>query len=261
MTDAYVSPLAEGTGRVRCAHGVLSIPVPAVANIVAEHGLELEHRNIKGELVTPTGAAIAAAIRTMDALPSSYRVKGTGLGSGKRAYDPPSTVRALVIEATDDQQQVRSAQAAVESQTLGMPDLWKLETEVDDCTGEALGNVAQILYDAGALEVHYLPVFMKKNRPGYQIEVLCRASDITKLENELFENTTTIGIRRCPEWRTALPREVGEVQTEYGVVRVKTVTLPSCARRSYPEHDSIAELAAASGASYQDVLRVALASL
>ena len=252
VTDCYVTALAEGHGRVRCAHGVLPVPVPAVTHIVADSGLVLERRDIHGELVTPTGAAIAAAVRTMDEPPARYRVLRTGLGSGKRAYDSPSTVRALIIEAVGEQP------AAPQTQGLGQPDLWKLETEMDDCTGEALGNVAQLLYDAGALEVHYLPVFMKKNRPGYQIEILCGASRISDLERIIFENTTTIGIRRCPEWRTALPREARELQTPHGALRVKVVTLPSGAKRAYPEHDSVAALAAAAGVSYQDALREAM---
>ena len=252
VTDAYVSPLAEGHGRVRCAHGVLPVPVPAVTNIVADHGLVLEMRDMEGELVTPTGAAIAAAVRTMDKPPARYRVVRSGLGSGKRAYDPPSSVRAIVIEEVTYIAQL---------QPLGEPDLWKLETEVDDCTGEALGNVCQLLYDAGALEVHFLPVFMKKNRPGYQIEVLCSASQVALLENVLFENTTTIGIRRCPEWRTALPREARDVETALGTIRTKVVTLPSGVTRAYPEHDSLEALSVKSGLPYQDVLRVALGAV
>ena len=255
VTDVAVSALAEGHGRVRCAHGVLSVPVPAVTNIVAAHGLVLERRDVEGELVTPTGAAIAAAIRTMDALPARYRVVRSGLGTGKRAYNPPSTVRAMIIE------EVAEPLSAAPAEGLGTPDLWKLETELDDCTGEALGNVCQLLYDAGALEVHYLPVFMKKNRPGYQIEVLCGAARIHELENVIFENTTTIGIRRCPEWRTALPREARVVQTSLGPVRVKVVTLPSGVARAYPEHDSIAELASTLRISYQDALRAALVAI
>ena len=255
VTDVAVSPLAEGHGRVRCAHGVLSVPVPAVVNIVADNGLVLERRDIMGELVTPTGAAIAAAVRTLDAPPACYRVLRVGTGTGKRAYNPPSTVRAMLIE------EVEEAAPAPVQDTLGMPDLWKLETELDDCTGEALGNVSQLLYDAGALEVHFLPVYMKKNRPGYQIEVLCGASRIHELENIIFENTTTIGIRRCPEWRTALPREARTVETPFGELRVKVVTLPSGIARAYPEHDSIQELATESGVSYQDVLRMALSSI
>lgn len=255
VTDGCVSALAEGHGRVRCAHGVLTVPVPAVTNIVASGGLVLELRDVEGELVTPTGAAIAAAVRTMDEPPARYRVTGVGIGSGKRAYDPPSTVRAMLIEEAGEEV------AARQEQGLGTPDLWKLETELDDCTGEALGNVTQLLYDAGALEVHYLPVFMKKGRPGYQIEVLCAEPRIPALERVIFENTTTIGIRRCPEWRTALPREAREVQTPLGTLRAKAVTLPGGALRMYPEHDSVAHLAARASVSYQEALRTALVAL
>lgn len=238
--------------------------MPAVTNIVAAYGLVLERSDIKGELVTPTGAAIAAAVRTMDAPPARYRVVKSGLGSGKRAYNPPSTVRALIIEEVADTSHEPQAPLLCERDTtglLGKPDLWKLETELDDCTGEALGYTAQLLYDAGALEVHYLPVFMKKNRPGYQIEVLCSESSIAVLEGVLFENTTTIGIRRCPIWRTALSREQREIETNLGALRVKVVTLPNGTERAYPEHDSVAELATQSGKSYQEVLRTALEAL
>lgn len=251
VTDVCVSPLAEGHGRVRCAHGVLPVPVPAVMHIASAHGLVLQQRDVEGELVTPTGAAIAAAVRTTDALPTAYRVLASGTGAGKRAYNPPSTVRALIVKAVD-------TGTATRSDALGTPDLWKLETEVDDCTGEALGHVAQLLYEAGALEVHYLPVFMKKNRPGYQIEVLCGASSIAALEGVIFENTTTIGIRRCPEWRTALPREAAELETPLGTVQVKVVTLPSGAKRTYPEYESVAALSRATGVPYQDVFARAL---
>lgn len=241
-----VTPLAEGEGRVRCAHGVLSIPVPAVAHIVEEHGLVLRHVHRDAELVTPTGAAIAA-LRDVTGLPGFYRVVGVGVGTGKRAYNPPSYVRALLVEDTQ----------AMEPQEE--PPLWKLETEVDDCTGEALGYVMECLYKNGAREAHFIPVFMKKGRPGYQIEVLCANEDVAALEQVLFANTTTIGIRRHPVWRTTLQRELGEETVHpYGVVRVKRVVLPNGDVRTYPEHDSVAHIASAQGVSYQDVMRAFL---
>lgn len=252
IDDVVVSPLAEGHGRVRSQHGVLSVPVPAVAHIVADNGLVLEHRDIAGELVTPTGAAIAAAFRTADALPSTYRIVSTGIGAGKRAYNPPSTVRAIVVE--------EAAQAPAPAATPEAPHLWKLETEVDDCTGEALAHALDHLYEAGAFEAHYLPVFMKKGRPGYQIEVLCRESDIPALEEVIFEDTTTIGIRRTPLWRTALPREILTVSTPLGDAKVKAVTLPSGERRLYPEYATVAELAAKTNHPFQTVYRAIIAA-
>lgn len=240
--DAVISPLAEGEGHIRCAHGILPIPVPAVANIVETHGLVLRQAHRRGELVTPTGAAIAAAIGTKESLPEQYRLVSTGLGTGKRAYDPPSVVRALIVEN-------------VQVASLDESPLWKLETEVDDCTGEALGYVLDRLYEEGAREAHFLPVFMKKGRPGYQIEVLCGEERIPALEDVLFADTTTIGVRRYPMERTALRRERGEVETPYGSITVKRVVLPDGTTRVYPEHDSVAAAARAQGASYQEVFR------
>ena len=255
VDDVVVSPLAEGHGRIRSQHGILSVPVPAVAHIVADEGLVLEPRDIHGELVTPTGAAIAAAFRTADALPAHYRIVATGTGAGKRDYNPPSTVRALIVEEAET-----TTPVAADSYAFERPHLWKLETEVDDCTGEALGRTIERLYDAGAFEAHFLPVFMKKGRPGYQIEVLCSEATIPALEQVIFEDTTTIGIRRSPLWRTALPREILEVQTAFGPAKVKAVTLPSGERRQYPEYETVVALAESAGISYQEAYRAVIAA-
>jgi|LAHS01.1.fsa_nt_gb uncharacterized protein (TIGR00299 family) protein len=255
VTDAVVSPLAEGEGRVRTAHGVLGVPVPAVANIVAREGLVLSRLHRDGEFVTPTGAAIAAAIRTRDELPERYRVLASGVGSGKRAYDPPSTVCAMIVEEVAAPKSVPQAVSA-----SAEPDLWKLETEVDDCTGEALGHLLSHLYETGAREAHFLPVVMKKGRPGYQVEVLCDEDEIPCLERVIFEDTTTIGIRRTPLWRTVLPREQIELSTPHGVILAKRVTLPSGAVRVYPEYESVSETSRGVGVPYQDVYRAAVAA-
>ena len=249
IEECVLSPLGEGHGRVRCAHGVLPIPVPAVANIVCAHKLTLESHDIAGELVTPTGAAIAAALRTTDKLPSPYQIVSVGTGSGKRAYNPPSTVRATIVE------HVNKPQAMPHSCGMEEPSLWKLETEVDDCTGEALGYTLERLMASGAYEVHYLPVFMKKGRPGYQIEVLCSEQSIPELESVIFEDTTTIGIRRQPLWRTALSREIVELATSYGPAKAKAVELPNGERRLYPEYETVAALAKQAGISYQAAYR------
>lgn len=255
VTRVVVSPLAEGHGRVRTQHGVLPVPVPAVVNIAAANGLTLAPRDTQGELVTPTGAAIAAAIRTADALPPAYAVTAVGYGRGKRAYEPISMVRAMLIEPRPAQPvPARPAQAP-------SPDaLIKLETEVDDCTGEALGNALAMLFSAGAREAHYVPIYMKKNRPAWQIEVLCTQDRVAACERVLFEETTTIGVRRHPVERTALPREEKDVRTPLGPAQVKVVMLPGGATRAYPEHDSVVALAERAGVSYQDAYRAVLAA-
>ena len=249
FSEVIVDFLNEGRGFVRCQHGILPVPVPAVSNIVAESGIPLQIVDVEGELVTPTGAAIAAAVRTRYSLPRKFVVRAIGLGAGKRSYSRPSLLRAMVVEECDDES-VRAPLCA--------PHLWKLETEMDDCSGEALGFVLEELRAAGAREVHYIPVFMKKDRPGYQIQALCSEERIAELESVLFSHSTTIGVRREPVWRTALAREMRRVETPYGSARVKLVTLPDGSRRAYPEHDDVASLARDAHVGYQDVCRAVL---
>lgn len=257
ITHAIVGPLAEGHGRVRTQHGVLPVPVPAVVNIAASCGLVLAQRAMEGEFVTPTGAAIAAAIRTAEELPATYVVRAVGTGSGKRAYKPVSTLRGMIIEprgttATESQPDAHTTTDAAPSR------LWKLETEVDDCTGEALGHALERLFEVGVREAHYVPVFMKKSRPAYQVEALCDESLLEAVERVLFEETTTIGVRRHRVERTTLSRREQTMETPLGPARVKLVTLPNGSERPYPEHDSIASLAKEKGVSYQEAFRTTL---
>lgn len=269
ITDVVLTHLCEGQGTVRCQHGVLPVPVPAVANIAADAGLSLSIQPMQGEFVTPTGAAIAAAVRTQSQLPERFAIQKIGLGAGKRAYERPSILRAMLIRSQEAKDAApansqpaphangegvgRSAFAAGE----GL--VWKLETEVDDCPGEALGFVLERLFQVGAREAHFQPVFMKKNRPAYQIQALCAEADIPALEAELFAHTTTIGIRRMPMQRTVLPRQMRQVETAFGPVRVKEVQLPDGTCRAYPEFEDLATICCAYGVSYQEAYRAALA--
>ena len=231
--------LNEGTGFVRCQHGMIPVPVPAVAAIAEKYALTLRIHNMEGEFVTPTGAAIAAAVRTKDRLPEKFTILKTGLGAGKRTYERPSLLRAMLIQAEQDQTDC----------------ICKLESNIDDCTGEALSYVMQRLLEAGAKDVYFTPIYMKKNRPAYQINVICAEEDITKLEEVMFMETTTIGIRRMKMERSILKREQKEVVTSLGRATVKICALPS-GKWIYPEHDSVAELSRKSGLSWQEVYRL-----
>ena len=238
--EAYIVPaLSEGTGSVHCQHGILPVPVPAVANIAAEHGLTLRIVPQRGELVTPTGAAIAAAVRTADTLPEGFRVLKVGMGAGKRAYERPSFLRLMLLEWDE-----RPEQDAI----------LKLETNVDDCTPEALGYVMERLLEGGARDVFFTPVYMKKQRPGTLVTILCDEAHRAALEAILFRETTTIGVRRVTMERTVLPRRGETVQTSLGPVRVKCVATPEGERR-YPEQESVAALCRASGKSWQSVMK------
>lgn len=240
IQDVIIPVLYEGTGSIRCQHGVLPIPVPAVANIAAQQGLNLHITTAKGEYVTPTGAAIAAAIRTSDRLPENFVPVKIGMGAGKREQELPGILRAMLIEPAGEK--------------APQDTICKLETNVDDCSGEALGFAMERLFAAGACDVQYAPVYMKKNRPAYLLTVLCKPEDADTMQQILFANTTTIGIRRQLMQRSVLQRKADTANTSFGTVQVKRCTLPADGTvRSYPEYESVAEICRKTGLAYQDV--------
>lgn len=245
IQEVIVPRLSEGIGTVRCRHGVLPVPVPAVVNIVREYNIHLEITGIQGEFVTPTGAAIVAAVKTSDRLPDSFVIRKLGLGAGKRNYERPGILRAMLIENT----------AAARARGDG-GDIYKLESNIDDCSGETLGYALERLFEAGARDVHYHPVYMKKNRPGWQLNVICDACDVEKLENIIFRETTTIGVRRIKLERSVLAREEATVDTPYGPACVKLCVLPDGVRRCYPEYESVAEICRRHGKSYNEVYQM-----
>ncbi len=240
IEEVIVPEICEGGGTIRCQHGILPVPVPAVTNIAAAHGLNLHLTGEEGEYITPTGAAIVAAVGTSQTLPESFVIRKIGLGAGKREYKRPGILRAMLIEAQ-------------KKETKDV--IWKLESDIDDCSGEVLGHVMDLLLQAGAREVHYIPVYMKKNRPAYEICVLCTEDLIPAMEEILFYETTTIGIRRAAMKRTILNRESRSVGTPYGEARVKLCELPGTNGmwRCYPEYDSVTALCKVSGLSYQEM--------
>ncbi len=246
VEEVYVSKLVEGCGTVRTQHGILSVPVPAVLNTCEAYHIPLELTSTKGEFVTPTGAAIVAAITTKFERPKTFAIKKTGMGAGKREYERPSILRAMIIEERE-MEHTDYVSAAHENDVV-----YKLESNVDDCTGEALGFLMESLFKAGARDVSYIPCFMKKNRPGYQIEVVCLEADIDKMENLLFTHTTTIGIRRQRMERTILVRDVVSFESDYGAIKAKAVKIGN-KTRYYPEYESIAAICRVSGASFQEI--------
>ena len=238
IKEVIVPKLTEGTGTVRCRHGVMPVPVPATVNIVSAYKIPMELTVAKGEYVTPTGAAVAAAISTSHQLPPSFVIKKAGLGAGKRAYtDRSGILRAFLIQGEENE---------------GRDKVVKLETDIDDCSGEVLGYVMKKLFKAGAKDVHYAPIFMKKNRPAWELTVICKEDQVEELEQIIFTETTTIGIREYPLMRSVLDREEKEVETVYGKASVKQVFLGKMTR-SYPEYETVKKLAKKSKVPFMDV--------
>ena len=215
VEEVIVPRLCEGSGTIRCQHGILPVPVPAVSNIVSAHQLKLHITSVQGELITPTGAAIVAAFLTSEKLPEDFTVEKIGIGAGKRQYECPGILRAMLIREAEKNTEIQKL-SDTESDTI-----IKLESNIDDCSGETLGYVMELLYEAGAREANYMPVFMKKNRPAWLLTVVCKEDQVSGMERIIFKETTTIGIRRQKMERTVLKREMRTVVTPLGDVEVK----------------------------------------
>lgn len=239
IRECVVTGLAEGRGFVHCQHGDLPVPVPAVLNIAQAHGIALRTATANGEMVTPTGIAIAAAIRTRDRLPAEYKIEKTGIGLGKRDFGRANILRAMILEETVDPEQ-----------------MYVLETNIDDATGETLGLALEKLMAAGASDAHFLPCFMKKNRPAYLLRVIAAAPEIPALERIIFESTTTIGMRKLPVDRTCMDREIRTVELPFGTVSVKRCSWNGIVR-NYPEYESVRALAERTGKEFQLVFALA----
>lgn len=236
VEKVFVPFLCEGTGTVRCQHGILPVPVPAVANILQEYYVPLKITGEHGEFVTPTGAAFVAAVATEFSLPKNFVLKKIGMGAGKRDYGVPNIVRAMLVETEEKNNPENQFTSAFHDKII------KLETNIDDSTGEALGFVMDELFASGALDVHYLPCFMKKNRPAWLLVVLCRLEDAAKMEKIIFMHTTTIGIRMSQMERTCLARSECSVEVFGEKAEVKVVDVYG-EKRFYPEYERVSRIA------------------
>lgn len=229
IDEVIVSKIYEGSGHVKCQHGIIPVPVPAVVNILADNLMELKITQQNGEMVTPTGAAIAAALKTKDSLPKYYKIIQTGIGAGKKNFERANILRTYLIEENSP------------SQLGTKDDVWVLETNIDDSTGESLGFTMEKLLRFGAYDAFFTPIYMKKNRPAYKLTIICNEDRIKDMEDVIFNNTSTIGIRKYMAERTILERELINVNTTYGQVRVK-VCYYEGNKFYYPEYEDIKDI-------------------
>lgn len=235
ITECVVTGLTEGTGLVHCQHGDLPVPVPAVLNIAQTYAIPLRQSDAQGEMVTPTGIAIAAALRTQEKLPGQYRVEKTGIGLGKRDFGHANILRAMLLAEEENPGQI-----------------FIVECNIDDSTGEELGSAMDALFKAGAKDVHFVPCFMKKNRPAYLLRIIAAEKDLPEIEETLFRTTTTIGLRKIPVERTCMERENISVKLPAGEVAVKRCSFGGLVR-FYPEYESVKKVSEASGLDFRTV--------
>lgn len=200
-----VSPIHVGSGQVRCAHGILPVPAPATAYIL--RGVPTYGGEIRGELCTPTGAALLRHFADAFGPQPVMAAENIGYGMGRKDFEAANCVRALLGESSAEK---------------GPNDLIvELACNLDDMTGEALGHAVKQLMKAGALDVCIIPIQMKKGRPGHMLCCLCREEDADALAGKMLSETTTLGVRRTQHARYALSRSSYVVETGFGKVRVK----------------------------------------
>jgi len=239
----HVSPLPLGSGIVQSQHGPIPVPGPATAELL--RGFATRPGDGEGELVTPTGAAILAATATAAPLPE-MRIAAVGYGAGTRPLrDRPNLLRLVLGESM--------AAVAHDEQVV-------METNIDDYNPELFEHVMERLFEAGARDVFLAPVHMKKNRPGVVLSVLCSESEREQLARIVMNETSAIGVRYHPVRRLVLGRDIREVHTPYGAVRVKVARSPDGHENIAPEYDDCRRLAREGRVSIKLVYQAAVAA-
>ena len=240
--DRVISSVVfDGYGTIKCAHGVLSVPVPATSAIYKNEQVRFKQIEVPTELVTPTGAAIVSTFAESYGLMPEMNISRIGIGVGSRNIGGPNTLRVVLGEEVPSDNAVQTG------------DILVINSNIDDSTGEELGYVLEKLMDAGALDVSYSPIFMKKNRPAYRLEVICRAENRAKLCEIIFAETTTIGVRYYPVQREELTRARVVIDTELGPIEAKMVSTVSGQNYTYPEYESLRRVASELGVSIKSV--------
>lgn len=233
------SPLPTGHGCVTTAHGLLPIPAPAVLDLASTHGVPLLSCEgwPPGELVTPTGLALAITWAERFGAPPSLVPRQVGIGLGQRQLDRPNQLRLLLAEPLPGPGHPTSELEPFQEWVVLM------SCQIDDMDGEALASLQQTLLEAGALDAWLQAVHMKKQRPGHLVQILVRPDQLKTLRQVLWRHSSTLGLREQWHHRWILPRREEQRQTPLGPVRIKWATLPDGSRRGKAEHDDLAALA------------------
>jgi pyridinium-3,5-bisthiocarboxylic acid mononucleotide nickel chelatase len=222
------SPVPTGRGFVEIAHGRCSIPAPATAELLT--GIPLAASEVEAELTTPTGAAILSTLVQSYGPVPAMTIERIGYGAGERELEAQPNLLRLLVGNSDES-------GATDEQ------LWLVETNLDDASGELVGYCIERLFATGALDVYTTAIQMKKNRPGVVLTALCGAVDVGEIESVLFSETTTLGVRRWPVSRRKLERRAHSVATPWGAVEGKLATAPGRAPTFSPEYESCRRVA------------------
>lgn len=243
------SPVPTGSGRIKIAHGESSVPAPATAELL--RGIPLAESSIEVEMTTPTGAAILATLAENFGPPPAMTIRAIGYGAGSRDWPTQPNLLRLLLGETFEAFSVESAGSA------DFDYVCQLETTLDDASGEVIGYCIERLWHGGALEVYTTSIGMKKNRPGVLLSVLCQPTDAAKMEEILFQETTTLGIRRTTVTRRVLKREPHTVETPWGPIAGKIGWLSAGVPRFAPEYESCRQAAEKHGRPIHEIYEAA----
>lgn len=232
IDTVYASPLHDGNGFIECRHGIIPVPVPAVVEMLEGSGIPLISEDVSTELVTPTGMGIIKCLAEGFGSRPVMRIDKTGYGIGKRETGRLNALRVFMGELYEN---------ASEGDEIVI-----LETNIDDASPEIMGYTAERLFEKGALDVFYTPIYMKKNRPAFMLTVLARPADEEMLAGIILTETTTLGIRKSLSKRYCMEREIVNVATEYGEARVK-IASRGAFRKAAPEYEDCRKLAGIHG--------------
>ncbi len=233
----YSSILHDGYGFVKCQHGTIPVPVPAVTEVLAGRGVSFKQHDIEGEMMTPTGAAIMAELAEGFGPMPEMKILKTGYGAGKKDFPIPNILRVVLGESTS---------------TAETDEITIIETNIDDTTPEVMGYVMDKLLAAGARDAFFTPIYMKKNRPAIMLTVLCDHSKVEEMETILFSETSTIGTRKHKAIRSCLPRKAVIVQTPYGEIKAKETTYQGITRTTL-EYDDASRIAKEKNIPLRDI--------
>jgi len=231
------SPVPIGGGFIKIAHGRVSVPAPATAELLKQ--IPLADSIVEAELTTPTGAAIVATVADRFGSLPAMSIESIGYGAGSREFDEQANLTRLIVGKS--------------SEDWLADQVWVLETNLDDVSGEIIGHCSNRLLEASALDVYTTPIQMKKNRPGVLLSVLCRPADLDKLERIIFRETGTLGVRRWLASRHKLDRRERTVQTAWGPVEGKEASLGEGVTSYSPEYESCKRIAETNGIPIKDV--------
>lgn len=253
IDQLYCSALPTGGGTVNAAHGTLSVPVPAVLRLWEQRQVPVYHNGIDRELVTPTGAAIATTLAHAFGPPPAMSLQKIGLGAGTLSLPIPNLLRLWIGDALFSERSASPSDTQLETVTV-------LETQIDDLNPQAIGYTYDRLFAAGALDVFTQPIGMKKSRPGVLLTVICRPETVDACETVLFQETSTLGIRRSQQQRHALRRDIQTVETQNDTIRVKVAWHQGQIVNVQPEYEDCARIAQQQQRPWQDIHQAALQS-